>query len=214
MAHKKNRGEQHEPHSAGGRLLGTRKCWVQTVGKRLSGVILFAWVLLSVLLMLAGCDGLGKNPFSLRINRFNEEGPQQPAAITVSDPQIYSREALVNDRLREATLIKSLLEETEKLSFRDKFEPQIARDLVNMQALVAQIQASFDPTKGAAAKRTESLNDTRNEITRLKLERDKVIAQRRLEAANEPGNRSFHTVGKRRQQRLRSRFGAGLVGAR
>ena len=47
--------------------------------------------------VLTGCDGLGETPFSLQVQNVNEKGPQQPAAITLSESPVFSREALIKD---------------------------------------------------------------------------------------------------------------------
>jgi hypothetical protein len=111
--------------------------------------------------VLVGCDGLGKTPFALQLNAVDESRPQQPAAITISDPQIYSRSTLENDRRRQAELIKALLSGSYKAVTKDNgfdysFEPTIVRDLVNSAALVAEVRAAFNPTAGAQAERAEA----------------------------------------------------------
>ena len=131
-------------------------------------------------MLLAGCDGLGDTPFSLQLNSINENGPQQPATITISDAPIFSREALINDRLREQKFINKLLDESEKPEFLKEFKPQVVRDLVNLQALVAQVRAGFDPGKGAAARRSNSLNDLRAQLEETKLRRDIAKAKKQL----------------------------------
>ena len=45
--------------------------------------------------------------------------PQEKAAITLSDPQVYSREALINDRRQEADFLRDLLDQ----SGREEFAP-------------------------------------------------------------------------------------------
>lgn len=136
-------------------------------------------------------------PYSLQIHTVNETGPQQPAAITLSDPQIYKRETLVNDRLREATLIKELLAESAVIDgdgdFRKKFTPQIIRDIVSYTALAAKLNASLDPAQGAQYRRDNRKADLQNSIDQLRLQRDLtdaetdlIAAQKRKEAARQP----------------------------
>jgi len=114
---------------------------------------------------LSGCEGIGDNPFALQIHHFNEDGPQHAAAITVSDPQIYSRESLVNDRRREAELIQTLLTRSAKFgidNFDFSFEPGLVRDLVNYASLAVDFRAAVNPTKGAQARRSEALANAQN----------------------------------------------------
>jgi hypothetical protein len=133
-----------------------------------------------VALVLGACESLFQTPYSLQIAEFDERPPQQAAAIAISDPQIYQRETLVNDRLREARLIKRLLDDSEKPEFTDRFQPQLARDLVSYQAFAAEGRLAADPSKGLAAQRTERLNDLKQEIEETKLRTDLEKARRDL----------------------------------
>lgn len=134
--------------------------------------------------IVAGCS-LFETPFGLKVDSINESGPQQPAAITISDAPVFSREALINDRLREINFLTALLKESEGKDFRENFQPQVVRDLVNMQVLVGNLRAAFNPGLGSAAQRTEAQNELRNDIALLKLERERVIAQRNLQQAQD-----------------------------
>ncbi|NKB33140.1 MAG: hypothetical protein GKR91_08585 [Pseudomonadales bacterium] len=106
------------------------------------------------------------SPYSLEIGSYNENGPQVPAVITLSDPQIYARETLVNDRLREGKLLDRLLEESsfigelsESKDFRDRFSSQIVRDLATYQSFLTQLSVESDPFAGSALERGDRLNE-------------------------------------------------------
>lgn len=101
---------------------------------------------LLVAFLLAGC-GTTNVPYSLAVGDYNYRGKQEPAAITLSDPQIYARESLVNDRLRESLLVEALLDESAciqegrnirdfecKVDFRSRFGPQMLRDIESVRA--------------------------------------------------------------------------------
>jgi len=140
-------------------------------------------MLLSFVLALSACS-LFKTPFDFNIGRFNETGPQQPAAITLSDPQVFARETLINDRLREQNFLNGLLKESEDPGFRDKIStPALIRDIETLEALRAAAELSFDPTKGAAVLRQERLNDLQNQIDLTNKETELVKAKKNLEKA-------------------------------
>jgi hypothetical protein len=127
--------------------------------------------------LLLSCEP-GRTPFSLNIFKFNEQGPQQPAAITVSDPQIYARETLINDRIRERKLLRALLTESEKLDFRKEVsQPALIRDLETLEAFKAAVDVNFDPTKGRAVSRAEQQADLQNQIDAVKKEQQLLDAE-------------------------------------
>lgn len=107
--------------------------------------------------LLAGCPGKYR---PVTLPDFNQEPPQAAAVITLSDPQIYSRETLVNDRRREAEYLEELLEESETAVF----EPQIRRDLRTLTSTVLRLQARYDPLSGRQAARSEELAEIQQRI--------------------------------------------------
>jgi hypothetical protein len=115
-------------------------------------------MLLAFVLIIPSACCFFKTPFDFNIGRFNEKGPQQPAVITISDPQVFARETLINDRLQEEQFLKSLLEESKDVKeFREKIStPALIRDIETLEAFRAAADVSFDPTKGAAALRQEN----------------------------------------------------------
>ncbi len=96
------------------------------------------------LMSISGCNTL--MPYSISVTEFNEGPIQQPAAITISDPQIYSRESLINDRLEEIKLLDDLLEASRDPLFLKNFsEPQILRNLEAVSAVIARAHVAMDP---------------------------------------------------------------------
>ena len=81
---------------------------------------------LALLLGLAGCSLFDDNPYSgFSVGEVDESGPEREAVILVGDPQVISRETLINDRLREVAHIEELLSESKN----QRFTPQVLRDL-------------------------------------------------------------------------------------
>lgn len=132
-----------------------------------------------------------ETPYSLALGDYDERSEQSEAVITISDPQIYARGTLVNDRLKEQQLLNDLIEESQKLDgsddFRKKFTPQIVRDVSMYQALVAQFSAAYDQQGATDARRSDSLEKLRSEIEEYKLlkqlETEKQALQTLLDAA-------------------------------
>gem|GEM_PF-3237768 len=117
--------------------------------RRFLPVLLLAGLLGATL--LAGCTFFKFKP--LTVDDVDEDSPQSPAAITLSDPQIYSRETLVNDRRREADYLKDLIEGSKDAVF----EPQIRRDLRLLTSTVVALRAAYDPLAGRQAGRKDEL---------------------------------------------------------
>lgn len=132
----------------------------------------------TVLVVLAGALGsCAKTPYSLRVTDVDETGPQRSAAIQLSDPQVYSRENLINDRRKEEEYLKELLEESKKIPF----SPQLQRDLRALEAISGALALTFDPTGGLAPE-DRDLYATQRELDALRLEKDIVAARRELHA--------------------------------
>jgi hypothetical protein len=135
----------------------------------------------TILVLTSGCG----TPFSLRLGTYNEFSPQRPAFIAISDPQIYARETLVNDRLNEKKLLEKLLRESsfigkasDENDFRKKFTPQFKRDLTTLQSFIADLGLEFDPLGGKQVKRTDNLAD-------LKGQKEEFEAKTELEKARQ-----------------------------
>jgi hypothetical protein len=115
---------------------------------------------------LTGCAWFKDNPYAnFSVGDVNEKGPDTEATILVGDPQVISRETLINDRLREAAHIETLLND----SNNQQFKPQIARDLAVVNAFASELGVAFDPSLGAAFNREEGIAELTSEIELLKL---------------------------------------------
>ena len=125
---------------------------------------LIVWTL--VALTVAGCSLFKSNPYAgFVVGDVNEEAQQTPAVILVGDPQVSSRESLINDRMREVDHLEVMIDKSKDVSF----EPQLKRDLRVIHALAAQLGISFNPASGAAFDRQEDLVKLRADIEMVKL---------------------------------------------
>ena len=100
-------------------------------------------------LLVLGCAGRSE---PLASDTIDFTGPQAPAVITLSDPQIYSRETLVNDRRAEERHLERLLEESAGL----EFEPQIQRDLASLTRTAVELRAAYEPLSGSRSEGDEA----------------------------------------------------------
>jgi hypothetical protein len=67
-------------------------------------------------------------------------GPQKEAAILLSDPQLYSREALINDRRQEAEFLREMLKtSSQTASSPVEFRPQLRQAMETARTLRAQM---------------------------------------------------------------------------
>lgn len=136
------------------------------------------WIALPVVL-LACLD----RPFSLNLNHPNEKPPQRQALIVLSDPQIYSRETLVDDRREEIEYLRTLLEGSKTV----EFEPQIRRQMSVVTALAGELGIKFDPVAGGAVAGAADLAQLEQQIQVTRLQAELLGAQRQLDAVRAGG---------------------------
>lgn len=143
------------------------------------------------LFSMAACQ----TPFSAAVNGYDDDHEQAAAVVTLSDPQVYSRETLINDRLVEIAYLEELLDK----SVEEIFEPQLRRDLQTLTGFVAQLNVMADPVAGAQIERDQDLADLRQrrrlveeEAALVAAEAELLAERRRLEALERgetPANR-------------------------
>jgi hypothetical protein len=73
---------------------------------------------------------------TLTFETLDESAPESDAAITISDPQLYARETLINDRRREYDFLTDLLNDSANPE-KVQFPSQLSRDL----GLISQVGA-------------------------------------------------------------------------
>lgn len=120
--------------------------------------ILVACAALSTISFASGCGEDG--PFSLTITHVNEHGPQRNAVIAISDPQIYTRERMLNDREDEINFLK---EELKAINTKN-FTPRLKRDLDELVEIVGALSVKFNPVAGANIEQASQIADLKNDI--------------------------------------------------
>src|SRR5690349_12335757 len=115
--------------------------------------------LIMVVVVAAACNS-GYGYYSTPITAINETGSHRAASITFSEPQIFSRESLLNHRLAEVEHLRKQLAE----SVTQTFSPQLHRDLSAISVLNAQLGVAFNPTLGAINQRGQDVAELQNKI--------------------------------------------------
>src|SRR5690606_21541671 len=95
---------------------------------------------------LAGCIKPKAEFYAIDVHDIDEKTPQTRAMIRLSDPQVFSRDAMINDRIKERDHLESLLKESTGTKLN--FEPQLAREFSGVSAFAAQLGVSANPAAG------------------------------------------------------------------
>lgn len=131
----------------------------------------------AALLLLTGCP---PPPYALDLAEVNEGRGlwhrDAPAAIAISPPQIYAREALINDRRAEQAYLKGLLDRSADPD-KTKFTPQLRRELTFLSTIGATLEGKYDP----AAINTYTADRRLAEIESRRAILEKEVAIRELE---------------------------------
>lgn len=128
---------------------------------------------LSVLLLGCADFGIYNNSFG----RLDQTPQRIPASIQVSTPQLYKREALINERKAEIAYLQVKLKESETITFGS----ELLRDIETVTALSAQLGISFDAGIKQQAGQGVQLNDLQNQISTVKLQAQLGQLQRDLQ---------------------------------
>lgn len=135
---------------------------------------------------LVGCA----TPFS-QPARYDQGVVGAPGTITVSDPKLYSREALINERAREVARLQKLIDDVDKVQFK----PDFIREIEQIRAISFAFGVRSDPAAGLNYRRAQETADLQQEISVLKLKaeleqlrRDLELLRAKLPTQTEPVN--------------------------
>lgn len=136
---------------------------------------------------LAACA----NPYGLKLNSINLEAEQTSGVIQFTDPKLYKREALINERKGERAYLNKLLGKAEADTFT--IQPEIVRELETIRAFSASLGLKVDPAAGANFQRDTEIADLKHqyELTRLdmqlsQLKRDAELLKDQLDKQQAP----------------------------
>lgn len=122
-----------------------------------------------------GCSS-AKKPFSGSMDTIDDAAPQAAARIRLSPPQVYTREQLINDRLREDSFLKSQLERSASAPLGN----DLSRDISALNAFSAQVAVSADPAARVNARRQEEQADLQQQIAVAQLRAELIGVQAQL----------------------------------
>ncbi len=91
---------------------------------------------ISLALVALGVSACG-NPYALNLNSVNLDAKQAKGVIQFTDPKLYKREALINERKNERAYLGVLLTASESPEF--KVEPEIVREIEVIQAFSSAV---------------------------------------------------------------------------
>lgn len=112
--------------------------------------------------ILSGCG----TPFGGRLDEIKWGGKTRQGTITVSDPKLYLREELINERRDEVEWIDELLKESREIEFK----PEILREVETIQALSLGLGLKFDPASAASFQRADETAGLQQEINAMRLQ--------------------------------------------
>lgn len=138
--------------------------------------ILLKCASIMLLLPLAGCGSF--TPFSIDAGSIDEDSPQTSARIRLSPPQVFTRERLINDRLKESKFLDDQLERSAK----DPLGTSLARDLQTISALGADLSASFDPAVKLNFQNSSQQADLQQQIVAAQLQGQLITSKNQLKA--------------------------------
>ena len=118
----------------------------------------------AVAVILSGCV----TPFAERV-AYDPQVRDAPGTITLSDPKLYTREALISERARDIKWINRLISDSED-STKVVFKPELVREVEQITAMAAAIGLKFDPSAALDYRHNKETGDIQHEIDVLKLQ--------------------------------------------
>jgi len=128
--------------------------------------------------VLWACQDKGKQQQPLAADELDKEGGQSRARIVFSYPQVFSRESLINDRLKEGAFLDEMITESSKA----QFQSQLRRDLSTISSMTAQLGVTFNPAAKLDFDRSKPLDDIKQEIELTKLRAELQRVQQQFES--------------------------------
>lgn len=146
----------------------------------------------AVILLLAGC--------ATKIGRSAQYDPTPlglNGTITLSEPKVYRREALISERAKDLARIQKLIDDVPNI----QFTPAIYRQVEHISATAAALGLNFDPALGEEYRRSQEIAGIEHKIKMLELQakleqlaRDLEILRERFEAQTEIVNTDIGTA--------------------
>lgn len=145
---------------------------------------------------LSGCLGISDESLL-----YDPAVKNTAAAITLSDPKLYSRETLINERAADAAWIERKITESEDAA-KISFKPALYREMEEISAFSAALGLRYDPAEALSYKRSNETGEVQQQIDVLKLQlqleqlrRDAELMRQKLPDQTEPANSGLGTLG-------------------
>ncbi|OOG15064.1 hypothetical protein [Pseudomonas sp. C9] len=129
-----------------------------------------------IALGVRSCGG----PYALNIRQINYSNPQISGPIQFTDPKLYKREALINERNKEVAYLDKLLVESEASGFN--LEPEIIRDLDTITSLTGGVVGRSDPASAMRYTLESEKYRTQQNADLLRLQVEVDVLQRQLDS--------------------------------
>ena len=121
----------------------------------------------AAVLALAACS----TPYADRLSGVDWTAQPGVGTISVSQPRLYRRASLINERRLDVDWLNQLLDSSKTIDFK----PEIAREVEQITTFAAALGLSFDPTAGLNLRRANEVGDIQQQIQveKLKLQLDR-----------------------------------------
>jgi hypothetical protein len=123
-------------------------------------------------LLLSACA----SPFSDKLSGIEWTGEAKKGTIAVSQPKVYQRASLVNERKLKERWLGKLVEKVPDA----KFTPQIAREIEQITTFAMALGLSFDPASAIGNKRESATGELQQKIDVLKLQSQLAQLEQKL----------------------------------
>ena len=140
-------------------------------------------------LTLTACS----TPYSDRLSAIDWTAEPSAGTISVSQPRLYRRASLINERRLDVDWLNQLLESSKTIDFK----PEIAREVEQITAFAGALGLSFDPAAALNYRRASETSDIQQQIqvTKLQLQldqlkRDAELVRSKFASQTDPVNTS------------------------
>lgn len=147
-----------------------------------------------VVIAIGGCASSSRKADSIS---YDPAVRRAEGTVIVSDPKLYSRETLVDERGKEIARINELIKKADTVQFK----PEIIREIEQIRAISAALGLKFDPAAGLNYRRAEETGDLQQEINTLRLQlqldqlrRDAELLRAKLPNQTDPLNADLGVI--------------------
>ena len=134
-----------------------------------------SWKVFSLVISCLFSIGCG-NPFALNINQLNLIAKQKRGIIQFSDPKLFPREHLINERREDLAFLATALDACNQADI----QPEVIRELEIVRLLAAGFGLKIDPASTRNFESSKEIANLKNEIAKIRLEMQ--LAQLRRDA--------------------------------